>query len=142
MMATRASRRPLGRRGREGQALVEFALVLPLLLIMLMGLIDVGRIIFTYIALEDAAQEGTIYMAHEPSPAAVVIARVKSSSNHPEVMNATVPTPVCTIAPAPGIVSVTASYELPLLTPFGRELFGGSFSMSATFVGTNFKGTC
>lgn len=136
------TRRGGGRSSSKGQAFVEFALVLPLLLMLLMGLIDVGRIIFTYIALEDAAQEGTIYMAHEPAPAATVVARVISSSNHTEVVNATVPTPVCTIAPAPGIVSVTATYELPLLTPFVRELFGGTFSMSATFTGTNFKGTC
>jgi Flp pilus assembly protein TadG len=141
-MARRAIRRPSRRARREGQAFVEFALVLPLLLMLLMGLFDVGRIIFTYIALEDAAQEGTIYMAHEPAPAATVIARVKTSSNHEEVVNATVPTPICTIAPAPGIVSVTATYELPLLTPFVREIFGGTFTMSATFTGTNFKGTC
>ena len=36
------------RVGKRGQALVEFALVLPILLFMLMGIVDFGRALFTY----------------------------------------------------------------------------------------------
>lgn len=126
----------------RGQALVELALVLPLLLLMFMGLVDIGRIVFTYIALEDAVQEGALYASYEPVPASAIIARVRTSSNHAEVTGATVPAPVCTTSPAPGTVTVTASYNLPLLTPVGSQLFGGSIQLSATFIGTNFRGTC
>lgn len=124
-----------------GQALAEFALVLPLLLLLLMGLIDLGRITFTYIALEDAAQEGAIYAAHEPTDESAIIDRVKTSSNHGEVVGATV-TVTCTTSPAPGTVTVTASHDIAILTPIGSEIFGGTFHLSATFIGTNFKGAC
>jgi Flp pilus assembly protein TadG len=128
-------------RGR-GQALVELTLVLPLLLLMLMGVVDVGRIVFTYLALEDAVQEGALYASYEPAQASAIVARVRSSSNHAEVVGATVPVPVCATTPAPGTVSVTATYDLPLLTPVGSQLFGGSIHLSATFIATNFKGSC
>lgn len=47
------------RRGRSrGQTLAEFALVLPVLIVMLMGIFDLGRAIFAYNAITNAAREG------------------------------------------------------------------------------------
>jgi Flp pilus assembly protein TadG len=46
------------RRRPGGQSLVEFALVLPLFLVMLMGVIDVGRAIWAQNSLASAAREG------------------------------------------------------------------------------------
>jgi hypothetical protein len=47
------------RGGRTaGQSLVEFALVLPVFLLLLFGLIDIGRYVFTVNALSQAAREG------------------------------------------------------------------------------------
>jgi Flp pilus assembly protein TadG len=46
-----------GRRSR-GQALVEFALVLPIALILLMAVFDIGRAVFLYNGLTNAAREG------------------------------------------------------------------------------------
>lgn len=43
----------------SGQTLVEFALVLPLLLMLMMGLFDIGRAIFYYATLNTAVREGT-----------------------------------------------------------------------------------
>jgi Flp pilus assembly protein TadG len=51
------ARRP--RTRREGQALVEFVLILPLLLIMVFGLIDFARAWSAHQAIADAAREGT-----------------------------------------------------------------------------------
>lgn len=42
----------------SGQALVEFALVLPILLLILMGIFDFGRAIFAYNEISNAAREG------------------------------------------------------------------------------------
>jgi Flp pilus assembly protein TadG len=47
----------LGRRG-TGQGLVEFALVLPIFLLLLFGLIDVGRLVYMNSVLSQAAREG------------------------------------------------------------------------------------
>ena len=55
------------RRERErGANLVEFALVLPLLLLMLVGIADLGRAFTTYIAITNAAREGARYGAKRP----------------------------------------------------------------------------
>lgn len=47
----------------QGQSLVELAMSLVVLLILIAGLVDLGRAFFTYIALRDAAQEGASYAA-------------------------------------------------------------------------------
>ena len=52
--------RHLARRGRDerGQSLVEFALILPFLLILLMGIFEIGRAWQKYQVITDAAREG------------------------------------------------------------------------------------
>lgn len=51
----------VGRRGRawrRGQNLVEFALVLPIFLLLVFGMIDVGRLVYMNSTLSQAAREG------------------------------------------------------------------------------------
>jgi len=56
---TRRSRR------HRGQALAEFALVVPLFLILVLGIVDFARGIFVYSVLSNAAREGARYaMVH------------------------------------------------------------------------------
>ncbi|HEY8718930.1 TadE family protein, partial [Pengzhenrongella sp.] len=64
-------RTPSQHRGRQsrsaGQALVEFALVIPVMLLMLAIAIDFGRLFFSYIEITNAAREGASFGAHAPS---------------------------------------------------------------------------
>jgi len=46
------------RVARDGQGLVEFALVVPLILLLLMGVLDFGRAIFAFNEVSNAAREG------------------------------------------------------------------------------------
>src|SRR5437016_3105931 len=48
-------------RTQRGQAVVEFALVMPVLLLLLAGAVDLGNGFQTYIALTNAAREGAHY---------------------------------------------------------------------------------
>jgi hypothetical protein len=57
-MMDRLGLRQRRRNGRAGQALVEFALVFPIFFLMLMGLVDVGRFVYTDSTLSQAAREG------------------------------------------------------------------------------------
>lgn len=45
-------------RPRRGQSLIEFALVLPIFLLVVFGLFDIGRIVFLKVELENAVREG------------------------------------------------------------------------------------
>ncbi len=49
------------RTGNRGQALVEFALVAPIFILLLMGIIELGRFILAYEAANNAVREGTRY---------------------------------------------------------------------------------
>jgi hypothetical protein len=52
----------LQKKKRErGQSLVEFAVSVVILLLLLSGIVDLGRIFFQYISMRDAAQEGATY---------------------------------------------------------------------------------
>jgi hypothetical protein len=47
-----------GARRQRSQSMVEFALVAPLLLLLLFGIVDFGRVIYTYVTLSQAVNEG------------------------------------------------------------------------------------
>ena len=49
-----------------GQALVEMAITAPVLILILSGLLDLGRVYYTLIALEEAAAEAARYLAISP----------------------------------------------------------------------------
>jgi hypothetical protein len=74
-------RRHLPRRGQNSQALIEFALISPVLLLLLFGIIDIGRAIFYYDTLSHAAREGarTAVIASNSLPTnATVLATVRT----------------------------------------------------------------
>ncbi len=67
----------------QGQSLVEFALGMSFILIMMAGVLDLGRVYFTFLSLRDAAQEGALYGSLAPSDADDIRARVRDSSGWP-----------------------------------------------------------
>lgn len=54
-------------RHDHGQSLVEVAIAMPMLLILLLGVLDVGRMYFTWLALQNAAAEAALYAAIDPN---------------------------------------------------------------------------
>lgn len=44
-------------KSEEGQALVEFALIVPLLILLLFGIVDFGRIFHAYLTIDHAGRE-------------------------------------------------------------------------------------
>jgi hypothetical protein len=54
-------------RDRKGQALVEFALVFPIFMLLLFGLIDGGRLVYQHSVLSQAAREGARLASVEAS---------------------------------------------------------------------------
>ncbi len=68
-----------GKRDAKGQSLVELALVLLLMMLILAGIVDLGRAIFTKFAMQDAAEEGIIYGTSFPTDCDGIVMRVKNN---------------------------------------------------------------
>ena len=74
--------KPTGGR-QKGQALVELALTLPLILLLVLGAMDFGRVYHTKIVITNAAREGANYLAYypeEPNTSLVVIKEYASNA--------------------------------------------------------------
>jgi TadE-like protein len=77
----RSSRRRFGRRGRSasrGQSLVEFAVVLPVFLLILAGVIDFGLGLYSQMTVINAAREGARLGVVDPGNVAAIDARVQA----------------------------------------------------------------
>jgi Flp pilus assembly protein TadG len=145
----RPERRRADRRSR-GQSLVEMALVLPVLLVLLAAALDLGRVFYSTITLNNAAREGAMaaadapgsYQAGQPCDTTtnLVICRVQLEAKGSAV--AIQPTDIsldCSIpgcpAQAGSTVTVGVSGTFNLLTPLLSGIFGGTtidLSSSAT----------
>jgi hypothetical protein len=69
-------------RSERGQSMTEFALVLPLLVVLLFGIIQFGITFNNYISLTDAVRAGARKGAvsrHQPDPVGVTVAQVQTA---------------------------------------------------------------
>lgn len=123
----------------SGVALVEFSLILPLLLVLALGAVDLGRGLISYMELEQAAQEGALYGSFAPSDSALIEARIRSSSTGLVDLSDTTAVDVVVDCPDANLeVGVTLRHTLQLFTPIVGQLLGGSLYLTARSVGTNF----
>ncbi|MFT4774170.1 MAG: Flp pilus assembly protein TadG [Ilumatobacter sp.] len=116
----------MSRRGRNdaGQATVEFALALPVMLIMMLGLVQVGVAIRNELAVELAAREG--------ARAAVVSSDPSSAANRAARRSVALPLDVSTQT-TPDDVVVTVTYTDPTDVPIiGRFLGPSTHQATAT----------
>jgi Flp pilus assembly protein TadG len=121
-------------RHDRGAAAVEFALVLPLLLLLVCGIIDFGRMLNVQLTVSAAAREGARWAAlGQSSVAARVAAAAPGLSSAPSTSVTGCPT-----TPAVGDnATVVATTTYTLITPLGAiaELTGGTFPTTYTLTG-------
>lgn len=122
--------RPLSssRKARDrGTAAVEFALVLPVLLLIVFGIIDFGRALNAQITLTGAAREG-VRLAALGYPDAAVQARVAAAAPDLSGVSATVAAGCPPGAGPTADAEVNVSYSFSFITPIGAvaALLGGS----------------
>lgn len=128
---------PRRRESAPGMALVEFSLILPLLLALALGSVDLGRGLVSYVELEQAAQEGAIYGSFAPDDPARIEDRVRTSAEGLVDLADATAVDVEVTCPS-GKVMVELRYTLPLFTPIVGQLLGGSLSLRANAIGSNF----
>jgi len=126
-------------RYEQGQGLVEFAFVATILLVLLVGLLDLGRALFTYMAMRDAAQEGATYGSIYPGENTSIESRTRDTSKHPVDLTNTslVDVQVRLLGPAcagSGIevyvdkyIDVKVQISDTVKTSFAQMLFSGKF---------------
>ena len=110
-------------RSERGQSLVEFALVLPIFLVLVLGIIDFGLGLKSWITITNAAREGARYAAvtcGEVSDDTDVIAKTEdAAADLSEDVTVTV-----TNCPGESTESVVVEvdYDYSLITPLGGLL--------------------
>ena len=73
--------RDLRHRRFRGQALVEFALVIPLFMLLLLLAVDFGRLFFSYVQINNAAREAAAYAATAPTDNTAILAKARLETN-------------------------------------------------------------
>ena len=138
MDAKRSSERQSTRHDRQrqrGQSIVETALVLPIIVLLLTGAVDFGRVFYHNMVLASAVREG----------ARIASDRTASTTAITSAVTAAAPSGVitcCTITPSGtrrsgDTVVVTATYAMPLVAPgmsalLSPVLTGGNLVLTQT----------
>lgn len=116
------------------------------LLILVTGIIDIGRAIFTNISIQEAAQEGAFYSAFEPGvTVAQIEQRAVDSTSSPALSTSDVAVSCVTETKSKkngSRVTVTVSHELNLITPFLSQWWGGVIDLEKTAEAERFFDTC
>ena len=120
----------------RGAAAVEMAVLTIFLCLLVMGVIDVGRLIFTGLAVEDAAQTGVAYASFvETATVDEVKTRVVNSVDSP-IIDPNLVTVTCATDPRPkkdgANVQVTVQNQVTLITPLIGQMLGGSVTLQKT----------
>jgi Flp pilus assembly protein TadG len=120
----------MSRRREDGAEAVEFALILPLLLIILGGVIDLGYAAILRAQMTEAAEEGVIVLSRNPS-ATNVRTRVATGVSAAKLTAANVKV----TCPATGGIAVRIDHDHDFLTPFLSPFLGDSVTITSVIEG-------
>jgi Flp pilus assembly protein TadG len=116
----------------RGAAAVELAIILPLLLLIVFGIIEFGRGYEVKVQLTGSVREGARALALGQSQAEVEQAVIDAAPGlNPALTAADISMTPCPGGGADGNATVTVSYDLPSLTPL---VPGGSIGIDVTGV--------
>jgi Flp pilus assembly protein TadG len=120
---------PGGRREREeGQAAVELALLLPLVVLLLLAILQLGLVARDVVLVSHASREGARAAATDPRPGAAAAAVRQSSGLDPAHLDV-----VVSGRGGPGSrVRVTVTYRVPTDVPLIGSLLGEPTARSST----------
>ncbi|HHX50646.1 MAG TPA: pilus assembly protein [Clostridia bacterium] len=111
---------------KKGQSLVELALVLPILLMLLLGIVEFGRIYGAYLTISHAAREGARHAAVGGNELSVIeTVQRRAAGLEPGSLNITV-TPGDTRQRGEA-VRIVVGYPVPIYAPIFNDLLGNTF---------------
>jgi len=124
----------------RGQSLVELAISLTFIFLLLSGAITFGMAYFSFLSLNDAAQEGALYGSLKPNDLAGIINRVQATSTSPVDLSQIPDSQIvvtynngkdCQGLTPPGTgttntITVTVTYTYKIFMPFISAAIGGN----------------
>jgi hypothetical protein len=133
-------------RKERGQSLTEMAFALVFLLLLVGGIVDLGRAFFTFMALRDSVQEGALYGSINPTLTEEIRNHVLNSSEMiPDLVSSDDITVNVIGLPCTGNgIQVSALYDdFPITMPFmGAVLGSQTISISASVTDTILSPGC
>ena len=123
--------RSRGLWSEQAQALVEYALVLPILLLFLFGIMEFGVIVFSRNTIDNAAREGARYGMLHPDDAGGIEAAARNLTTGLDGANLQ----VSSTATA-NTVRVEVDYSINLLTGLIIDVMGGNPTLELQAVAT------
>ncbi len=117
--------------GQRGQAVVELALVLPVLVMLLFGMVEGGRIFGSYLNVTHAVREGARVAALGGTDT-MIVQRVMDSATmlSPDLLVVQINPPGQRQRGAE--VTVSATYQVTIYAPVLSSWAGGTFHVSAS----------
>ena len=128
-------------RSFKGQSITEFAILLPILMLILIGILDLGRITATYVVVANAAREGARFGSLHPNNATGVTNRARAEAQNSVVIPAQLQVSCVTPTPTPAScdgaigspIRVRATYPFSFITTY---LFAGMSTVNVTVEST------
>lgn len=117
-------------KSEKGQSLVEFALVLPILALLLFGIVDFGRIFHAYLTIDHAGREAARAASVGKSKPEVEQVAVNSGSS----INLTTGDVEVDPGASGSEAKITITYPISPITPIIGEFFDEGFKLTDTTV--------
>ena len=118
---------------RVGAALIEFALVAPLMMLFTLGLIDLGRMTMVKQLIINASSAGARYATLPNADSAAVISEVQSIlSNSGVISTVTLSPALLSSAPPGSTITVTVSAQANSVSWMGTSMFMSGKMLTAS----------
>jgi hypothetical protein len=125
------------KRPERGQSLVELAISLTFIFLLLSGAITFGMAYFSFLSLNDAAQEGALYGSLKPDDLAGIINRVQATSTSPVDLSQIPDSQIVvtynngkdcqgSVSGTTNTITVTVTYTYKIFMPFISAAIGGN----------------
>jgi len=115
----------------RGSSLVEMALTLPMLLLLLFGVLDLGRAVYAQNVITNAAREGARFGAIAPGDSQAIQTQTETAIVGLDMSAVTV-----TVTQTSNTIRVTVTYQFNSITPLVGQFLGAGGAISLEGVST------